>query len=349
MLHPILAKSKGLYIYLISWFIYSVLQVVVIQKTVGIDITSSILDSLIYNGVLMFLGLSFWFPLAYADKNKSQLMMFLNSLLAYIIYLAIWLAISYHLTNWVLENNVEYIKFSQKTLLIRVIAGGIMFLFLATLYHLFDFYQSLEEKKRQEEMLKKLVKEAELKALKAQLNPHFLFNSLNSISSLTITDCDKAREMVNKLSDFLRYSLKENDTSLLSLEEELKNMGKYLEIEKVRFGDRLELEIEADDDCKEMKLPPMILQPLYENAVKHGVYESIEPVLIRTFCRCVDGMLEISIINNFDPESLPNKGEGVGLSNIRNRLKMFYHKDDLFNTSKENNHFEARLSIPQNQ
>ncbi|MBN2166358.1 MAG: histidine kinase [Marinilabiliaceae bacterium] len=348
MLHPILAKSKALYIYCLSWVVLLGLHILVLKQITTMNYGVIIIDSLVYIGVLMFLGLSFWFPLAFADKSKSQTIHFFHTLLVYLIYIGLWYFISYHLVTWILESNSEYIQFSKNTVILRVIVGGIMFLFLATLYHLLDFYRSLEDKTRQEEALKKLVKEAELKALKAQLNPHFLFNSLNSISALTITDVDKAREMVNKLSDFLRYSLKENDTSLLTLNEELKNMTKYLEIEKVRFGERLECIMDIDHDCYLMKLPPMILQPLYENAVKHGVYESLEPIQIRTFCRNKNGYLEISIINNYDPESTPVRGEGVGLSNIRNRMRMIYRRNELFSVFKENNHFEALLIIPQN-
>ena len=348
MLHPILAKSRGIYIYLLGWLILCILHVLAMLQTIHMEMFNAVIDSVIYNGIMLLLGLSFWFPLAYADKNKSQMMMAVNSFVAYLIYLGLWLIISYHLTNWLLGSDESYLEFSKRTLSIRAIWGGILFLFLGVMYHLFDFYQSLEEKKTQEELLKKLVKEAELKALKAQLNPHFLFNSLNSISSLTITDPDRSREMINKLSEYLRYSLKENEINLLPLKEEMRNMGKYLEIEKVRFGDRLTCEVEIPENCKGMKLPPMILQPLYENAVKHGVYESIEPVCIRTFCRFTNGDLEVSIVNNYDPEAIPKKGEGVGLQNIKNRLKMIYHQDDLLTVTKENHHFEATLLIPQN-
>jgi LytS/YehU family sensor histidine kinase len=216
-----------------------------------------------------------------------------------------------------------------------------------TTYYLIIFYNDLEENNRQQQQLRKLVREAELKALKSQLNPHFLFNSLNSISSLTITDADKAREMINKLSDFMRYSLRQNDLSLLPLKEEMENIWRYLEIERVRFGDRLVIETEVSDDCYALKVPPMILQPLYENAVKHGVYESIEPVCIRTYCIRQNDSLSITIINNYDPESIPKRGEGVGLENIRNRLRMLFHCEGLLQTVRENNHFEATLIIPQ--
>ena len=110
------------------------------------------------------------------------------------------------------------------------------------------FFDNIQQKEKEQETMQRLLRETELKALKAQLNPHFLFNSLNSISSLTITDSDGARDMINKLSDFMRYSLKKNENAFLPLREEMKNMARYLEIEKVRFGDRLNCVVE---NCNE--------------------------------------------------------------------------------------------------
>jgi two-component system, LytTR family, sensor kinase len=130
--------------------------------------------------------------------------------------------------------------------------------------------------------LKSLVKEAELHALKSQINPHFLFNSLNSISSLTMTDPLKAQEMVINLSSLMRYSLKHDQVDKVPFSEELKNNQLYLQIEKVRFGNKFNAVFDIDDKCLNANIPNMILQPLYENAIKYGVYEATEPVDIIT-------------------------------------------------------------------
>jgi LytS/YehU family sensor histidine kinase len=153
--------------------------------------------------------------------------------------------------------------------------------------------------------------------------------------------------MLNHLSDFLRYSLQKSNADLISLREELKNMNRYLEIEKVRFGSRLICETELDKLCLDMKLPAMILQPIYENAIKHGLYESIEPVTIGTSCKLKNGNLEISIINNYDPEAIAPKGERLGLENVSNTLRNIYNQDQLLTITRENNHFEVSLIIPQ--
>ncbi len=205
---------------------------------------------------------------------------------------------------------------------------------------------NLSEKNAREARLESLVKETELKMLRSQINPHFLFNSLNSISSLTITDPEKARDMVIKLSEFMRYALSKKDEQPVSLRSELENLRLYLDIEKVRFGDRLSTEENIDENCLEIKMPVMLLQPLYENAIKHGVYESTEVVSIKTKVSCKDGYLEIIISNNYDLMPSSAKGTGTGLSNVTRRLDLFYGNRASIKTTKENGIYSVTLFIP---
>ena len=182
--------------------------------------------------------------------------------------------------------------------------------------------------------------------LKYQINPHFIFNSLNSISSLTITNPEKAQEMTINLSDFLRKILAANDVKKVSIEEELKNIELYLKIEKVRFENRLEFVIDISDSCKRVLIPNMILQPLIENSIKHGVYESLETINVNLKCERIDNYLNINISNNFDSTTSNKKGEGIGLQNINSRLKLIYKKSNLISIQKKDNIFTVKLLIP---
>jgi len=213
-------------------------------------------------------------------------------------------------------------------------------------YFLYIFYQNLMEKTAREAELKTLIKEAELKSLKYQLNPHFIFNSLNSISSLTIMDPGRAREMVIKLASFLRSTLNENEKQMNELGDELKNVKLYLDIEKIRFGDKFDLVTEIKDDCLKIKVPNMIFQPLFENAIKYGVYESLEKVFIKVRCSSENNYLKFSVENNFDEEATPRKGKGIGLTNIKNRLSLIYNQDNLISVEKRKNIFTANVFIP---
>ena len=146
--------------------------------------------------------------------------------------------------------------------------------------------------------------------LKAQINPHFIFNSLNSISSLTLSSPEDAREMIVKMSEFLRYSLGQ-DSEQISLRVELDQIKRYLDIEKVRFGDQLVFESVMDQECLEWPVPRLILQPLFENAIKHGLYESIETVTISLAGSKKGNNILLTISNNFDPGLLFQMGQAL--------------------------------------
>ena len=159
---------------------------------------------------------------------------------------------------------------------------------------------------------------------------------------------EKAQEMTIKLSDFLRYSLSQDNKQLASLLEEMRNVGLYMDIEKNRFGNRLLFEPQVEDACQALLLPNMLLQPLFENAIKHGVYESLESVTIRFKVRKELRNLRITLWNNFDPDGItPRKGGGIGLSNIRSRLLVLYGREDLLTINQTENTYEVSLLIPQ--
>jgi two-component system LytT family sensor kinase len=193
----------------------------------------------------------------------------------------------------------------------------------------------------------KLTKEAELTSLREKLQPYFLFNSLNSISALTITKPIQARKMVQQLSDFLRGTIK-NDEDLSDLKSELDHLNLYLEIEKVRFGERLNTNIETEDQALLKKIPPMLLQPIVENAIKFGLYDTLDEVTISIISKYQNQYLSISVINPFDMEtSHHNKGTGFGLNSIKRRLHLLYNQQNLLTTEIKENLFITTILIPQ--
>jgi LytS/YehU family sensor histidine kinase len=191
------------------------------------------------------------------------------------------------------------------------------------------------------------VREGELKMLRSQINPHFLFNSLNSVSSLTVTDPLKAREMIVKLSDFMRYSLSSRNEQPVTMKTEMESLRLYLQIEKVRFGDRLVIEEDIEEECLAALMPGMLLQPLYENAVKHGVYESTEEVVIRTSVKKGNDMVVISVSNNVDTDSVvTKKGAGIGLKNVSSRLELFFGDTGQLNINRTDDSFNVTVRFP---
>lgn len=206
--------------------------------------------------------------------------------------------------------------------------------------------ENIEFTRRKNEA-EKLTKDIELASLREKLQPHFLFNSLNSISSLTITQPKEARKMVHQLSDFLRGTLRKDDT-LTDLKTELDHLELYLEIEKVRFGNRLNTKVTADEFVLSKTLPPMLLQPLVENAIKFGLYDTLDEVTINISATFQNPYLQIIISNPFDAEtSHSNKGTGFGLSSTQRRLQLLYNRTDLLTTKKQDGLFTSTLIIPQ--
>lgn len=193
----------------------------------------------------------------------------------------------------------------------------------------------------------KIAKDAELFKLRQQLQPHFLFNSLNSISALTRSQPEKARHMIQQLSDFLRGTLKKDELQWSTLEEELQYLQLYLDIEKVRFGHRLQTEITQTDETLQMRLPSMLLQPIVENAIKFGLYDTIGEVTISITAKKIDRQLEVTVRNPYDEETVHPTGTGFGLTSIQRRLYLLFARYDLLKTSKKNNFFITTVTIPQ--
>lgn len=189
---------------------------------------------------------------------------------------------------------------------------------------------------------------AELDNIHRQLQPHFLFNSLNSIGALTILEPKEAHRMIQMLSAFLRGTLRKDIHQLVSLEEELKQLRLYLDIEKVRFGHRLTTEITQDENCEEAKLPALIIQPVIENAIKYGLYGQLNSILISVSITCDQKLLRVSISSPYDETYVAaSAGSGFGLSSIRKRLSLFFGQTDLLTTTKTPDLFTTTILIPQ--
>ena len=185
--------------------------------------------------------------------------------------------------------------------------------------------------------------------LKAQLNPHFIFNSLNSISALTLTRPEDAHEMIVKLSTFLRHTIGHSELDLVTIHKEIDTISLYLAIEKSRFGDKLVVDIEGLDELDEsVILPNLILQPLVENAVKYGVYERLDESKISIRLSLDNNYLIVEISNTTGEVPKGVTGKGIGLKNVQRRLQYIYETGDLIKTKKDKDQFVTTLKIPQN-
>ncbi|MEM9646896.1 MAG: histidine kinase [Bacteroidota bacterium] len=189
------------------------------------------------------------------------------------------------------------------------------------------------------------LKQAQLNTLKGQINPHFMFNSLNNIRGLMLEDVGKSREMLTKLSEILRYSLTKNNVNSISVAEELEMVDNYIDLSKIQFEGRLEFMKHVDEDTLTLEIPPMIIQLLIENAVKHGISNLKEGGRIELNLKREDSLLQIEVRNTGRLQIGKNTTQ-LGLKNIRQRLKLLYAEKASFNLKEIMGEVVANIKIP---
>lgn len=258
------------------------------------------------------------------------------------IYVSQLLAIQF------VSNDLQYVQFFEKTFFVRCIYAWFMISFISTITWLWSVINDQQETEARRVANENLARESELATLRQQLQPHFLFNSLNSISALAGSKPELARKMIQQLSDFLRGTLKRDGQHLIILNEEMEHLHLYLEIEKIRFGHRLKTQVDIEPSAATLKLPALLLQPIVENAIKFGLYDTIGETVISINATATEGFLNITVKNPYDPQTAAAKqGTGFGLSAVQRRLYLLYARHDLVVTSQKENTFTTTMKIPQ--
>ena len=347
MKHPVLGNRTWFLIWWLAWLMLAAGQSSLFYLVNGFFSWMTVVDGIISLLIYSALALSLWYPFGFFNSGQRKTLSLISNLfITGAITVSLWILITKVVLSLIYAENTGYLPYWDTTFPYRIATGVFLYLLVVLTYYLTVSLINLSEKNVREARLESIVKETELKMLRSQINPHFLFNSLNSISYLTITDPEKARDMVVKLSEFMRYALSRKDEQPVTLRSELENLRLYLEIEKVRFGDKLITDEIIQDECLDFSIPVMLLQPLYENAVKHGVYESTDMVKITTKARCMESYIEITISNNYNPAPTVRKGTGTGLSNVARRMELFYGSRASMKSTKEDGIFTVTMYMP---
>ncbi len=348
-MHPLLTPIRRFGLYLLAWLPLALILIylMAVPGRLGwMDATALIIPlCLIYQ----FVCLSAWYSCKAAPLQKSTAQrIWLTHVLAAALLSLFWVLLAkllaYGLSQTSSFSGLDT-RFSSQ---VPVIFGAGFLLYLLSVASHYVIL-AIEDSNRAEIRVQEtsiLARDAELKALKAQVNPHFLFNSLNSISALTSVDPAKAREMCILLAEFLRMTLGLGEKTSIPLSEELSLLHRYLAIEKVRFGARLQMEEDLQQLSASIQLPPLLLQPLIENAVTHGVANLPEGGTVRLSGQSRNGHVLLAIENTFDPDSTPLHKGGLGLKNVRDRLEARYGKEASLRVSTENGKFRVDLSFP---
>jgi two-component system LytT family sensor kinase len=331
-------------IFILFWLFMAADQVMVLHYF-GIDWQSSIIDSAISNTLLLLISLLVMNTLRFYLPRGNQ---YINIFSICLCLAIVWLVLTKWILGLALKHADSYPALLHRSLSIRFSIGFLLLGCITTISMLWFNQQEQKENEARKTDAEKLAREAELFKLRQQLQPHFLFNSLNSINALIGIRPEEARKMVQQLSDFLRGTLKKEETQWVNLQEELQYLELYLDIEKVRFGNRLATEIQTAEGTIQMKLPALILQPIVENAIKFGLYDTTGETLISIIATTENNQLFIRVSNPFDPQtSTPRQGTGFGLKSVQRRLYLLFARTDLLSTSAEGNIFTTSVKIPQ--
>jgi hypothetical protein len=348
-MHPILARKRNLALYLVSWAPIAGLLTALLVYSGHMSWIPALALAAPLTLVYAFLCLAGWylsrsFPIQHTSFSRLIILYALAALLSS----AVWVLLGKGWTSLIgslpalEELDRRYAE--QVPMLLGV--GSLLFILTIAAHYLMSGFEASREAERRALELKIFAREAELKALKAQIDPHFLFNSLNSISALTAMDPAKARKMTLLLAEFLRKSLSLGARSLIPLEEEIDLVSSYLAVEQVRLGPRLTVEKNIEAGCARSRIPPLLLQPLVENAVRHGIAGLLEGGVIRIESQRKGDRLKVTIVNPVDSDAPPQSGRGIGLENVRNRLAMLYDSEARVDVQRDSRSFRVELSLP---
>ena len=348
-MHPLLVSGAALLAYLIGWVPLAALMVYVLEASSNLGWLASTAIIVPACAVYAFVCLSPWYvvritPLQGSAVTRVLVTNFGAAIGGSILFLAIARGMAVMLSRFDTFHAVDQRFRPDAPLLFGM--GVLLYLLSAGVHYIMASAEESKEALNREMQALVAARDSELRALKAQINPHFLFNSLNSISALTAVDAARAREMCVRLSDFLRSSLRMGERETVPLSEEVELAHNYLGVEQVRFGGRLRVEQEIAEDCAKALVPPLLLQPLVENAVKHGIASMVEGGTIHLDAWLVENAMHIRVQNPFDPEGATARRNGLGLQIVKRRLEARYGDRAAMVAESGDRNYRVEILVP---
>ena len=348
-MHPLFSRGAPLALYVLAWLVAGAIAAEILRLVVPQPATLALAYAVPLGLVYGFIVLSAWWvcranPLANGRLGRAASSQLAAALQAAASWAAIGLAWGAALLRLHPIEGGRALLLREGLLLL--LSGAPIYLLSAVVHYLVLAFAASREAERRLLESEVGAREAELRALRAQLNPHFLFNSLNSINALVGSDPEAARRMCERLGDFLRRTLALGARDDVALAEELELVERYLAIEQVRFGDRLRVERDVAADAAACRVPPLLLQPLVENAVKHGVAGRLDGGTVSLSAHRRGGSLVLAVENPVDPDAPGRPGAGLGLENVRRRLDAFGARAARLEAERGPEHFRVTLTLP---
>lgn len=349
-MHPVLADRKRLALYLLVWTLLAFLLALLMMEPGRASFAAAMLLTFPPTIVYAFICLAAWYPSRAMPLHAARVASLLAThFLGALVLSGVWVLL---FRVWarlldLLRGGQSDLDIVSARAFVFVVTGALLYLLAVAFHYLLLALENTRAMERREMEVKMLAREAELKALKAQLDPHFLFNSLNSISSLCGSNPSSARTLTTLLAEYLRKSLRFGSAETITLSEELELASSYLAIERIRFGPRLEVEQQIDESLRGYRVPPLLLQPLVENAVTHGIGNLIEGGVVQIEAKRDGAQVRISVENRCDPDQpSARRGEGIGLANTKRRVATFYGEGARVEIVNDPERFRVTLGLP---
>ena len=340
-----------LYYNSLFWGVWLIFYAFVFLRNIKQPFLISLFNSFTITSPLFLLSLLLW-PFI-RKLQYSQISLRVTAIIHFVsanVYSILWLSIYYGILLLIFGDHLYDLFNVSETIGWQYPSGITFYLMVSGGYYSLTYYREIKSREIKETRLELLLKETQFNALKSQLNPHFLFNSLNSINALITSEPQKAREMLIKLSDLLRLSISKQKQSFISLDTELEFAHAYLDIEKIRLTGRLDYQEKIDESLVNIVIPSMILQPLLENAIKHGVAPLRQKGFIDLSISGSGSKIEI-VVRNSTPkvstEAKQNANTGLGLKNIKKRLQSIYGQDMKFSYGHSDaQQYHVKIELP---
>jgi len=345
-MHPFLASKSRLGLYLAQWMPAAALLAFLLATTGKMSWAESISLSVPLVVIYQFVCLSPWYLCRVMPLGTPFPRLFGNHLAAAAVAALFWIAVAKGLSFLLSRAFPGLDRRVSPSLPLIFAMGAILYLLAVALYYVILSTEASREAESRASRARILAREAELQALKAQINPHFLFNSLNSISALCSVDSGRARDMCILLSEFLRSTLALGEKKAIPLSAELALANSYLGVERIRFGSRLAVARDINPGCEDCLVPPLILQPLIENAVKHGVGGLLEGGTVTLRAERDGEYLRVKVENEFDTGTPARAGQGIGLNNVRGRLHARYGETARLYANGDSGIFSVEIVLP---
>lgn len=348
-MHPIIANRSRTTLYVVAWIPVAALLIGVVSRGGTISLAEALVILVPMCFLYAFICQASWYLCAAVPlRQTGAARLCATHATAAAVSSLIWIGIGW-LWAWTLDSS-GYVEGIQQRFIgqmpILFFSGMLLFSLAVTLNYLLITFETSQLAEKQALELQVLAREAELKALRAQIDPHFLFNCLNSISALVTSDPMASRRMCILLADFFRGCLKLGSEQRIPFAEEVRLAECYWDIERVRFGSRLQIEREIVPESRNCMVPPLIMHPLIENAITHGIAPMLEGGVVRVRAHRNAAGLRIVIENPYDPDLPIRTGTGMGLQNVRMRLANLYSDNARLDIVREGTRFRVQLQLP---